>query len=103
MNPYALSGTAPSRRRVYLFHHLGSRAILIAPANARQGWARGSDSGPAAPLPGLEHCSTRAVLYGVGISRVVTSYGGSKSESDTSLDASLAVNFVVLPPLTISS
>ena len=23
MNPYALSGTAPSRRRVYLFHHLG--------------------------------------------------------------------------------
>ncbi len=23
MNPYALSGTAPSRRRVYQFHHLG--------------------------------------------------------------------------------
>ena len=23
LNPYALSGTAPSRRRVYLFHHLG--------------------------------------------------------------------------------
>src|SRR3990170_4675484 len=29
LNPYALSGTAPSRRRVYLFHHLGSpRSIL---------------------------------------------------------------------------
>ena len=25
LNPYALSGTAPSRRRVYQFHHLGSR------------------------------------------------------------------------------
>src|SRR4030066_319046 len=24
LNPYALTGTAPSRRRVYLFHHLGS-------------------------------------------------------------------------------
>ena len=23
LNPYALTGTAPSRRRVYLFHHLG--------------------------------------------------------------------------------
>ena len=28
MNPYALSGTAPSRRRVYLFHHLGSSTYL---------------------------------------------------------------------------
>ena len=23
LNPYALTGTAPSRRRVYQFHHLG--------------------------------------------------------------------------------
>ncbi len=26
LNPYALTGTAPSRRRVYQFHHLGSTA-----------------------------------------------------------------------------
>ena len=28
LNPYALTGTAPSRRRVYLFHHLGSAQYL---------------------------------------------------------------------------
>ena len=39
LNPYALSGTAPSRRRVYLFHHLGSpRSILhILPLLTRSG------------------------------------------------------------------
>ncbi len=29
LNPYALSGTAPSRRRVYLFHHLGSSRFIL--------------------------------------------------------------------------
>ena len=40
MNPYALSGTAPSRRRVYLFHHLGSpRSILhVLPVLTRPGY-----------------------------------------------------------------
>ena len=36
LNPYALTGTAPSRRRVYLFHHLGSPNILPSPVKARQ-------------------------------------------------------------------
>jgi len=36
LNPYALSDTAPSRRRVYLFHHLGSILILTIPLPARQ-------------------------------------------------------------------
>src|SRR2546426_3864427 len=35
LNPYALTGTAPSRRRVYLFHHLGSTDYLSDPAGSR--------------------------------------------------------------------
>ena len=35
LNPYALTGTAPSRRRVYLFHHLGSIDYLSDPAGSR--------------------------------------------------------------------
>jgi hypothetical protein len=31
LNPYALTGTAPSRRRVYLFHHLGSTNYVSHP------------------------------------------------------------------------
>src|SRR6266508_1838250 len=34
LNPYALTGTAPSRRRVYLFHHLGSTEYLSDPAGS---------------------------------------------------------------------
>ncbi len=35
LNPYALTGTAPSRRRVYLFHHLGSTNYLSDPVGSR--------------------------------------------------------------------
>src|SRR6266550_5182726 len=35
LNPYALTGTAPSRRRVYLFHHLGSPDYLSDLARSR--------------------------------------------------------------------
>lgn len=60
MNPYALSDTAPSRRRVYLFHHLGSTNYL-------------TDS--------LERVATRCD-YGEGNRGIAaTGYGGSKSAS----------------------
>ena len=36
LNPYALSGTAPSRRRVYQFHHLGVHFMILIPRRARQ-------------------------------------------------------------------
>ncbi len=29
LNPYALTGTAPSRRRVYRFHHLGESLTIL--------------------------------------------------------------------------
>jgi hypothetical protein len=53
LNPYALTGTAPSRRRVYLFHHLGSSNILLIPAPARQGETLQSGGPTRTALPGL--------------------------------------------------
>ncbi len=82
MNPYALTGTAPSRRRVYLFHHLGSTTYL-----KRFRFRRGKKKGPIRPADRpLFHL--RFFVYGWKRSlrslRSVTGNGGSKSESGTS-------------------
>jgi hypothetical protein len=46
LNPYALTGTAPSRRRVYLFHHLGSTNYLSDPAGSRASMRPDLSAGP---------------------------------------------------------
>ena len=46
MNPYALTGTAPSRRRVYLFHHLGSTDYLSDLPEDRASTKPGLSAGP---------------------------------------------------------
>ncbi len=48
LNPYALTGTAPSRRRVYLFHHLGSTTYLSDFARGRASIRPGLAAGPQA-------------------------------------------------------